>query len=44
MQAALAVRLAARALARTLATASRAPAIAATNFFRLFYRLTFFFL
>ena len=44
MQAALAVRLAARALVRTLATASRAPAIAATNFFRLFYSLTFFFL
>ena len=45
MPAALAVRLAARALARTLATARRAPAIAATSFFfRLFYSLTFFFL
>ena len=43
MQAALAVRLAARALARTMATATKAPAIAATNFFSPFYSLTFVF-
>ena len=44
MPVALAVRSAARALARTLATATRAPAIAVTNFFSLFYSLTFVFL
>ena len=36
MPVALAVRSAARALARTLATATRAPAIAVTNFFPFF--------
>ena len=41
MPAALAVRSVARALARTLATATRAPATAATNFFSPFYSLTF---